>query len=126
EIIFHEQDFIARLPSDAVRQQVQPVGSAVAQNDLFGGSVDQTPERLLQSLRHAAEAFSREAPGRALPGDGLLACAGGDAPQRPLMRAVEPDLALEWAEILREITGHTISLWTREAERLCGLSRNLL
>jgi hypothetical protein len=109
KITFHQQDFIALAPGDAVRQQVQPVGSAVAENDFFGGSVDQPAERLLQFLRDAAEALGREKPGGALPGDGLLSRGGGDSRQRPLMRAVEPELAFEGAEVLRVITDHPLS-----------------
>src|SRR5262245_62784894 len=89
---------------------MQPIGSAVAENDFFGGSVDQPAERLLQFLRDAAEALGREKPGGAFPGDGFLSRDGGDSRQRPLMRAVEPELALEWAEILRVITDHPFPL----------------
>src|SRR5262245_40959507 len=88
---------------------MQPIGSAIAENDLFGGGVDQPAERLLQFLRDAAEALGRKKPGSAFPGDGFLGRDGGDSRQRPLMRAVEPELALEWAEVTRVITDHPIS-----------------
>src|SRR5262249_14077822 len=90
---------------------------ARSQNDFVGGGVDQPSERLLRALRYAAETLGRHMVGGALPGNGFFGGGGGDARQRPLMRAVEPELAIEGAEVFSEITIHVFPFWSKAGYR---------
>ena len=99
EVPVDEEDLVALAQRQAAREQVQAVGGAVAQDDLVGGRADEPAQGAPEPRRHLGEAFRGELERPDLPGNRLAGLVGRDARQRPLVGAVQPDLAVEGAEV---------------------------
>lgn len=114
KVAVDDQHLVARPPGDAVGQEVQPVGGAVAQHDLVRRGAYQAGQHLLEVRGHAVKALLSHLVGRHLPGNGLPRRLGCDPGQWPLVGAVHPDAPLEGAKVLLEVF-HRLSLpgpWT--------------
>src|SRR5262249_6068356 len=94
-----EQDLVALAQRQAAREQVEAVGGAVAQDDLVGGRAEEPPQGAPEPRRHLGEAFRGEFERANLPGNRFAGFVGRGARQRPLVGTVQPDLAVEGAEV---------------------------
>ena len=108
KIPLHQQHLVAGPPRDPVGEQVQPIGRAVGENDVVGRRADQLPQRLAQPPRNLAEPLGGQVKRRHLPPDRLLRRPHRHPGQRSLMGAVQPNLAIERAEVGSVGTGHGV------------------
>jgi hypothetical protein len=98
-VTLDDQHLVARLPGQPVRDQVQPVGGAVAEHDLVRRAADQARQQGPQPLGQLAEIVIAD-PVRGGLQPGRLAGRFHRRPgQRALVGGVEPGPAIEGAEL---------------------------
>jgi hypothetical protein len=98
-VAFDDQHLVPLAEREAVRDQVQPVGGAVAEDDLVGVASDQAGQQPSEPFRDLAEVVVPDPVGRRLERGRMPRRLERRAGQRPLVCRVEPCPAVEGPEL---------------------------